>query len=115
MSGKIPVSVVTLSLNEEVNIEACIGSLQRFDEVWVVDSNSIDRTREIAQSMGAKVVTFTWNRKYPKKKQWAYENLPFANRWVMFVDADEPSPESPASPHAHPGLPRGVPVALRAL
>jgi glycosyltransferase involved in cell wall biosynthesis len=94
MSGKIPVSVITISLNEEANIALCLESLKRFDEVWLVDSNSTDRTREIAESMGAKVVAFTWNRQYPKKKQWAFENLPFANKWVFLVDADEQVPDA---------------------
>ena len=93
MTDKIPVSIITISLNEEANIALCLESLKRFDEVWLVDSNSTDRTREIAEEMGAKVVTFDWNRKYPKKKQWAFENLPFANNWVMLVDADEQVPD----------------------
>lgn len=93
MTDKIPVSILTISLNEEANIAKCLKSLARFDEVWVVDSNSTDRTREIAEEMGAKVVTFDWNRQYPKKKQWAFENLPFANKWVMLVDADEEVPD----------------------
>lgn len=94
MADRIPVSVITISLNEEANIALCLESLERFDEVWLVDSNSTDRTREIAESMGAKVVTFAWNRQYPKKKQWAFENLPFANKWVMLVDADEQVPDA---------------------
>jgi glycosyltransferase involved in cell wall biosynthesis len=93
-TDKIPVSILTISLNEEANIARCLESLKRFDEVWLVDSNSTDRTREIAESMGAKVVTFEWNRQYPKKKQWAFENLPFANKWVMLVDADEQVPDA---------------------
>ena len=92
MTDKIPVSIITISLNEKENIEKCLKSLERFDEVWLVDSNSTDRTCEIAESMGAKVVNFDWNQKYPKKKQWAFENLPFANKWVMLVDADEEVP-----------------------
>lgn len=96
MSGKIPVSIITISLNEEANIALCLESLKRFDEVWVVDSNSTDRTREIAEEMGATVVTCDWNRQYPMKKQWAFENLPFAHKWVMLVDADEQIPEARA-------------------
>lgn len=92
MTDKIPVSIITISLNEEANIAKCLKSLERFDEVWLVDSNSTDRTCEIAESMGAKVVNFDWNRKYPKKKQWAFENLHFANKWVMLVYADEEVP-----------------------
>lgn len=87
MTDKISVSII-ISLNEEANIALCLESLKRFDEVWLVDSNSTDLTRETAEEMGAKVVTFDCNRKYPKKKQWAFENLPFANKWVMLVDAD---------------------------
>lgn len=94
MTDKIPVSIITISLNEEANIAKCLKSLERFDEVWVVDSKSTDRTCEIAESLGAKVVTFDWNRKYPKKKQWAFENLPIANKWVMLVDADEEVPDA---------------------
>ena len=94
MTDKIPVSVITISLNEEANIALCLESLKRFDEVWLVDSNSTDRTCEIAASMGAKVVPFAWNRQYPKKKQWAFENLPFANKWVFLVDADEQVPDA---------------------
>ena len=78
MTDKIPISIIMISLNEKANIEKCLKSLERFDEVWLVDSNSTDRTCEIAESMGAKVVYFDWNRKYLKKRQWAFENLPFA-------------------------------------
>ncbi|MGF7046299.1 glycosyltransferase involved in cell wall biosynthesis [Paenibacillus sp. DS2015] len=89
MSRKIPVSVVIMTKNEENNIRKCIHSVQDFSEIYVVDSNSTDQTLEIAHSLGAKVVNFTWDGKYPKKKQWALEQLPFQNDYVFYVDADE--------------------------
>lgn len=89
MTGKIPVSVIVMTLNEERNIVNCLRSLERFDEVFVVDSNSTDRTCEIAVEMGAKPVNFTWNRQYPRKKQWSLDNLPFSHAWALYVDADE--------------------------
>lgn len=89
MTDKIPVSVIVMTLNEELNIVNCLKSLERFDEVFVVDSNSTDRTCEIAVEMGAKPVNFTWNRQYPRKKQWSLDNLPFSHDWVLYVDADE--------------------------
>src|SRR5437660_1726922 len=52
-------------------------------------SGSTDRTCAIAAGMGGTVVPFRWNGKYPKKKQWCLENLPFAHDWVLYVDADE--------------------------
>jgi glycosyltransferase involved in cell wall biosynthesis len=85
----IPVSVVVMTKNEERNITKCLHGLGDFDEVFVIDSNSTDNTCVMATAMGAKVVNFTWDGKYPKKKQWCLENLPFANKLVLYVDADE--------------------------
>lgn len=94
MKNKIPVSVIIMTKNEEKNIAKCLLSVRGFDEVFVVDSNSTDRTCEIAREFGAAVVTFTWNGQYPKKKQWCLEGLPFRNDYVLYVDADEEaSPE----------------------
>jgi hypothetical protein len=43
----------------------------------------------MASEMGARIVQFEWNGRYPKKKQWALENLPFTHHWVLYLDADE--------------------------
>jgi glycosyltransferase involved in cell wall biosynthesis len=87
--GRIPVSVVIITKNEERAIGRCVRSLAVYAEVFVVDSSSADRTVQIAQGCGATVVQFEWNGRYPKKKQWALENLPLANDWVLFLDGDE--------------------------
>jgi glycosyltransferase involved in cell wall biosynthesis len=54
-----------------------------------VDSGSTDQTICIAEKMGARIIEVRWNGRYPKKKQWCLENLPFSYDWVLFVDADE--------------------------
>ena len=59
------------------------------DEVFVVDSQSTDRTASIAEEHGAKVVQFEYKGGWPKKKNWALENLPFSHEWVLILDADE--------------------------
>lgn len=101
MKKKCPVSVIVMTKNEEKNIVKCLKSVSTFDQVFVVDSSSTDRTRELAQSLGAEVVDFKWNGKYPKKKQWCLENLPFKNDWVFYVDADEEVyPETAREIHA---------------
>jgi len=89
MNTSIPVSVIVMTKNEERNIEHCLRSLVNFDEIFVVDSESIDRTCDVARSLGATIVQFHWNGKYPKKKQWCLDNLPFSHNYVLFVDADE--------------------------
>ncbi|MFH7029858.1 MAG: glycosyltransferase family 2 protein [Heteroscytonema crispum UTEX LB 1556] len=89
MSSKIPVSVLIPAKNEEANLPACLASVARADEVFVVDSQSSDKSEEIAQSYGANVVQFQFNGHWPKKKNWSLENLPFRNEWVLIVDCDE--------------------------
>ncbi|WCJ59713.1 glycosyltransferase family 2 protein [Fontisphaera persica] len=83
------VSVLIPTFNEENNIAFCINSVSWADEVVVVDSASQDATRETAKAIGATVVEFKWNGKYPKKKNWALENIRWRNEWVLILDADE--------------------------
>lgn len=85
----VPVSVLIPAKNEEKNLEACLASVAAADEVFVVDSQSTDRTGEIATAHGARVVQFHYDGTWPKKKNWALENLPFRNEWVLIVDGDE--------------------------
>ena len=89
IDSKIPVSVLIPAKNEEANLPACLESVKRADEVFIVDSQSSDRSAEIAESYGAKVVQFHFNGHWPKKKNWSLENLPFHNEWVLIVDCDE--------------------------
>ncbi|MGY0793565.1 glycosyltransferase family 2 protein [Azospirillum argentinense] len=85
----IPVSVVVMTRNEAVNLPHCLSALDRFAERFVVDSGSTDGTPAIATATGARVVPFQWDGRYPKKKQWCLDQLPFGQDWVLFVDADE--------------------------
>jgi glycosyltransferase involved in cell wall biosynthesis len=89
LAQPIPVSVIIMTKDEEGNIAECLRSVKRFGQVFVVDSGSRDRTGVIAESMGTTVVPFRWNGRYPKKKQWCLEELPFRHDWVLYVDADE--------------------------
>lgn len=89
MDGKIAVCAIIATLNEERNLARCLAALERFDEIIVIDSNSTDRTAEIVKSFGVKVVPFTWNGMYPKKRQWALDTLSLKHDRVFFIDADE--------------------------
>ncbi|MDJ0735861.1 MAG: glycosyltransferase family 2 protein [Nostocaceae cyanobacterium] len=92
MSAKIPVSVLIPAKNEEANLPACLASIAIADEVFIVDSQSEDNSINIAQEYGANVVQFHFNGRWPKKKNWSLENLPFRNEWVLIVDCDERIP-----------------------
>jgi len=87
------ISVIVLTKNEEKGLADTLRQLKEFDEVVVVDSNSEDSTVRIAHAHNARVVNFTWDGQYPKKKQWAIENSGVRNNWILLLDADEyPSP-----------------------
>src|SRR6266571_6504641 len=85
-SGKLPVSVIVAARNEEKNLPRCLDSLRDVAEVYVIDSNSADATPEIARSCGARVVQFHYQGGWPKKRQWAMENLPLACDWIFLID-----------------------------
>ena len=55
------VSVLILARNEENNIKECIKSCDFADEVIVIDDNSTDKTKEIAESLGARVINRSMN------------------------------------------------------
>ena len=86
---KVPLSLFVPCKNEEANLARCLESVPWVDEVFVVDSQSTDRTGTIAQEYGAKMVQFEYQGGWPKKKNWALENLPFSHEWVLILDADE--------------------------
>jgi glycosyltransferase involved in cell wall biosynthesis len=89
---KVPVSVLVPIRNEAVNLRRCLDSVKWADEIFVVDSQSTDGSLAIAQEHGAHVVQFHFNGTWPKKKNWALENLPFRNEWIFILDADEVLP-----------------------
>jgi glycosyltransferase involved in cell wall biosynthesis len=75
--------------NEEQNLPACLESVKWADEIFVVDSQSEDKTVEIAKTYTDKIYQFDYQGGWPKKKNWSLENLPFQNEWVLILDADE--------------------------
>ena len=89
MTAPAPISVLIPVKNEAANLAACLASVAWCDEIVVVDSGSSDATRELAQTAGARVVDFSWNGRFPKKKNWALANVPWKNEWVFILDADE--------------------------
>lgn len=89
---KVPVSILIPIKNEAGNLPRCLKSVAWADEIFVVDSQSTDGSQAIAEAHGARVVQFQFNGTWPKKKNWALENLPFKHEWVFILDADEVLP-----------------------
>lgn len=80
------VSAIIITRDEEDRIAETVSSLGFCDEVLVVDSGSVDRTREIAAASGARVLDRDWTG-YSDQKNYAAEHA--SSDWVFSVDADE--------------------------
>jgi len=81
---KITATIITQ--DEERNIVRVIESLRCCDEILILDSGSTDRTVELAQNLGARVIEAGW-RGYAGQKNWAAEHA--AHDWILSLDADE--------------------------
>ena len=112
MVNRVPVSVIVPAKNEKTNIVPVLNALKDWaDEIFVVDSQSTDGMPDVIAQIAASTlnsqpstlnpqpsppriscVQFHFNGSYPKKKNWALDNLPIRNEWVLIVDADEVIP-----------------------
>lgn len=84
MPNKITAFVLTY--NAEKYIKTCLESLMWADEVMIVDSYSSDKTVEIAESMGVRVLQNAWPG-YGVQLNFALKHA--INDWVFFTDQDE--------------------------
>ena len=87
--SKLPITALIAAKNEAANIEFCLDSVAAIERVVLLDSKSCDGTAHIAAKRGAEVVQFHYSGGYPKKRQWALENLDIRTHWVLLLDADE--------------------------
>lgn len=82
-------SIIILTRDEEANLPVCLESLATLDaEVFVVDSGSTDRTRDIARQAGCSIFEHPFEN-YARQFNWALDTLPLSSPWVMRLDADE--------------------------
>ena len=88
--GRLPVSVIITTYNEESNIVDCVESVLWADQILVVDSHSTDRTVELASRYPVMIV----QREYygsAAQKNWSLNRV--EHDWVLILDADERVPE----------------------
>lgn len=85
-------SILILTKNEAADLPACLASVAWSDDVHILDSESTDATREIAEAHGAHVTVRRFDG-YASQRN-AGLALPFRYPWVLILDADErPTPE----------------------
>ena len=80
------ISATIITLNEEENIREALASVDWADERIVVDSGSTDKSCEIAEAAGARVIRNDWPG-FARQKQFAAEQA--QHEWIFSLDADE--------------------------
>lgn len=81
-------SVLILTLNEEQNLPNCLASLGWCDDIVVLDSFSTDKTIEIAEAAGARVIQRRFDN-YAAQRNYGLNEIKFNYPWVLMLDADE--------------------------
>jgi glycosyltransferase involved in cell wall biosynthesis len=82
------ISVVILTLNEELNLPRCLGAISWCDDVLIVDSFSSDATLRIAAEHGVRVVQRIFDS-FAGQRNFAVEHCELKHDWIFHLDADE--------------------------
>jgi glycosyltransferase involved in cell wall biosynthesis len=86
------VSVFVMTLDEEANIERCLGSVQWSNDIVVLDSLSRDRTVELARGFaGVRVFTRPFED-FSSQRNFGLRQIEYRNPWLLMLDADEEVP-----------------------
>jgi tetratricopeptide (TPR) repeat protein len=84
----LTLSLAMIVRDEEEMLPGCLEAVRGVvDELVVVDTGSTDRTMEIAESFGAKVVRFPWNGSFADARNVSLEHA--TGDWILYLDADE--------------------------
>ena len=88
-----PAKGMTLSLcmivkDEEEMLPRCLEAVRSaVDEIVIVDTGSTDRTVEIAESFGARVLHHPWNGSFADARNVSIDAA--TGDWLIYLDADE--------------------------
>lgn len=85
------ISAVIIAKDEEKMLPGCLQTLAWADEILLIDTGSIDKTKEIARSFGARIVDYKNGKNF---SDWRNRGLKEAKYdWILYVDADERIPK----------------------
>lgn len=80
------ISCLIIARDEESMIAQCITTAQWCDEVIVIDTGSADKTAQVAEQSGAKVISFS-HPSFARLREEALKRS--TSEWVLYLDADE--------------------------
>lgn len=82
------ISLCMIVKNEEEVLARCLNSVKKaVDEIIIVDTGSVDETKKIAKSFGAKVYEFEWIDDFSAARNYSFS---FAScDYIIWLDADD--------------------------
>ena len=87
----VEVSVIIIARDEEERIRECIENLSFCKEIILVNNDSQDKTPQIAESLGAKVVNFK-SSNFSELRNLGLKQASY--KWILYIDADEKADET---------------------
>lgn len=88
MPKEYSLSAVVLSCNSAKKIAACLDSLKGWaDEIIIVDGNSSDNTRQIAESRGVSFYAHSFLGAFSEERNFGAEKA--KGEWILQLDSDE--------------------------
>lgn len=86
--AKATISLCMIVKNEIANIGACLKNAKALaHEIIVVDTESNDRTADVADAFGARTFTYTWNDDFAAARNYSLDQA--QGDWILILDADE--------------------------
>lgn len=83
---KVDLTAIVLAKNEAEMLPACLSCLSWCQEIVVIDTGSQDKTSEIAENFGAKVIAFQ-HFSFARLREEGLKRT--QTSWIFYVDADE--------------------------
>jgi tetratricopeptide (TPR) repeat protein len=85
---RMRVSLCLITKNEALTLPGCLNSVAGLaDEIIVVDTGSLDNTREVARELGARVHDFVWVDDFAAARNEC--NRHATGDWILWLDGDE--------------------------
>ncbi len=82
------ISLCMIVKNEEERLDLCLKKISSYmDEIIIVDTGSIDRTKEIAGIYTDKVYDFPWTNDFAAARNYSISKA--SNEFILIIDSDE--------------------------
>lgn len=88
MKKRLPISLCMIVKNEEKLLSKCLESIKDLvEEIIIIDTGSIDKTKEICDKYQAKTYDFIWTESFSEARNFGIDKA--TKEWILWLDADE--------------------------